>query len=64
MKYKWSNESYINKCTRKERMGIVWPKAMIWKIRVIRRGPLCLGKEFAKHILLKCSETKSGGKNV
>jgi hypothetical protein len=39
-------------------------KAGIWKLRGIRRGfergrcPLCFGEEDAKHILLKCSETK------
>jgi hypothetical protein len=45
-------------------MGIIWLKAGIWKLRGIRRGfergrcPLCLEKEDAKHILLKCPETK------
>jgi hypothetical protein len=54
----------IDKCTRKERMGIIWLKAGIWKLRGIRRGfgrgrcPLYLEEEDAKHILLKCSETK------
>jgi hypothetical protein len=44
-------------------MGIWW-KAGIWKLRGIRRGfergrsPLCLGKEDAKYIVLKCFETK------
>jgi hypothetical protein len=48
----------------KEKMGIIWLKAGIWKLRGIRRGfekgkcPLCLGEKDAKHILLKCSETK------
>jgi hypothetical protein len=64
MKYEWGKESYIDKCTRKERKGIIWWKAGIWKLRGTRRGfkrgrcPLYLGKEDAKHILLKCSETK------
>jgi hypothetical protein len=31
MKYEWGKESYIDKCTRKERMGIIWLKAGIWK---------------------------------
>jgi hypothetical protein len=59
----WGKESYIDKCTRKKRMGIIWLKARIWTLRWIRRGfergrcPLCLGEEDAKHILLKCSET-------
>jgi hypothetical protein len=45
-------------------MGIIRLKAGIWKLRGIGRGfergrcPLCLGEEDAKHILLKCSETK------
>jgi hypothetical protein len=67
IKYEWGKESYIDKCTRKERMGIIWLKAGIWKLREIRRGfekgryPLCLWEEDAKHILLKCSETKKWG---
>jgi hypothetical protein len=64
MKHKWGKECYIEKCTRKERMGIIRWKAGIWKLRGIRRGferarcPLCLGEEDAKHIILKCLETK------
>jgi hypothetical protein len=38
MKLEWGKESYIDKCTRKERMGIIWWKAGIWKLRRIRRG--------------------------
>jgi hypothetical protein len=70
MKYEWGKESHSDKCTRKERMGIIWLKTGIWKLRGIGRGfergrcPLCLGEEDAKHILLKCSETKSAGKNL
>jgi hypothetical protein len=68
MKLEWGNESYTDKCTRKERMGIrvIWMKAGIWILRGIRRGfergscPLYLGEEDAKHLLLKCSETKKG----
>jgi hypothetical protein len=47
MKYEWGKESYIDKCTRKERMGITWLRVGIWKLRGIRRGfergrwPLC-----------------------
>jgi hypothetical protein len=65
MKHEWGKESYIEKGTRKERMRIIWWKAGIWKLRGIRRGfkrrscPLCLGEEDAKHIVLKCSETKN-----
>jgi hypothetical protein len=58
MKQEWGKGSYIDECTRKEKMGI-WLKVRIWKLRRIRRGsergwcPLCLGEEDAKHILLK-----------
>jgi hypothetical protein len=38
MKHEWGKESYTGKCTRKERMGIIWCKAGIWKLRGIRRG--------------------------
>jgi hypothetical protein len=68
IKYEWGKESYINKCTRKERIGIIWLKAGIWKLRWIRRGlekgrcPLCWGEEDAKHILLKCIASKKWGK--
>jgi hypothetical protein len=69
VKYEWGKESFIDKCTRKERMGIIWLKAGIWKLRGIGRGferkvPLCLEEEDAKHILLKCPETKKCRKNV
>jgi hypothetical protein len=29
MKFEWGKESYIDECTRKERMGIIWLKAGI-----------------------------------
>jgi hypothetical protein len=54
----------LDKCTRKEKMGIIWRKAGIWKLRRIRRSfergrcPLCLAEEDAKHIILKCLGTK------
>jgi hypothetical protein len=38
IKYEWDKESYIDKCTRKERIGIIWLKAGIWKLKGIRRG--------------------------
>jgi hypothetical protein len=50
LKQKWVNESYIDECTGKERMGIIWLKAGIWKQRGIRREferkhfPQCLGR--------------------
>jgi hypothetical protein len=37
MKHEWGKERDIEKCTRKERMGIIWLKAGIWKLRGIRR---------------------------
>jgi hypothetical protein len=49
---------------KKERIGILWLKAGFWKLRRIRRGsdrgrfPPCLGEMEAKHIMLKCPETK------
>jgi hypothetical protein len=64
MKRELGKESYVDECTRKERMGIIWLKAGIWKLRGIRRGfgkgrcPNVLGEEDAKHIPLKCLETK------
>jgi hypothetical protein len=64
IKHEWDKEIYIGKCTRKDRIGIIWLKAGIWKLRGIKRGfqrgrcPLCLGEEDAEHILVKCSETK------
>jgi hypothetical protein len=48
MKHGWGKESYIDECTRKERMGIMWLKAGIRKLKGIKRGvdrgrcPLCL----------------------
>jgi hypothetical protein len=37
MKQEWGKESYIDERTRKERMGTIWLKAGIWKLRGIRR---------------------------
>jgi hypothetical protein len=60
VKCEWGKD----KCTRKERIGVIWLKAGIWKLKGIRRGlekgrcPLCLGEEDEKHILLKCKESK------
>jgi hypothetical protein len=51
-------------CSRNERNGLAWLKAGVWKLRGIRRGwekgicPLCRDNEEAKHILLRCPETK------
>jgi hypothetical protein len=50
IKYEWGKECYIDKCTRKERIGIISLKAGIWKLKGIRRGlekgrcPLCWGR--------------------
>jgi hypothetical protein len=38
MTQKWGKESYIDQCTKKERMGIIWLKAGISNLREIRRG--------------------------
>jgi hypothetical protein len=56
MKYKWGKESYIDKCTRKKRMGIIWLKPGIWKLRGIRRG--FEKRRCPLYLELKCSETK------
>jgi hypothetical protein len=64
LEHERSKESYIDECTRKERMGIIWLKAGIWKLREIRRGfdrgrcPMCLVEDSASHMLLNCPETK------
>jgi hypothetical protein len=48
---------------KKGKIGIIWLKAGIWKLRGIRRGfekgrcPLCW-EEDVKHILLRCNESK------
>jgi hypothetical protein len=57
-------KSCTNKCTRKERMGIILLKAGMWKLRRITkefdRGRCPLGlAENAKQILLKCPETRN-----
>jgi hypothetical protein len=59
-------ECYIDGCKRKERMGIAWLKAGIWKLRRDQVGiseelSLCMWEEGAKHILLKSPETKTWG---
>jgi hypothetical protein len=62
VKCEWGKEWYIDKCTRKERIGVIWWKAGIWKLKGIKGGlekgrcPLCGGDEDEKHILLKCKE--------
>jgi hypothetical protein len=64
IRQKWGKGSYTDECIRKVRMGMLWLKAGIWKLRGSRRGsvrekcPLCLGEEDAKHRLIKCPETK------
>jgi hypothetical protein len=50
MKHEFEKESYTDEWTRKERMGIKWLKAEIWRLIGIRRGfdrgrcPLCCGE--------------------
>jgi hypothetical protein len=56
MKYEWGKERYIDKCTRKKRMGIIWLKAGIWKLRGIGGG---LREEGAPYIW-----GRGGGKYV
>jgi hypothetical protein len=57
-------ESYIDECTRNERVGIILLIAGIWKLRGIRkefdrgRYPLYLGEENAKHIPLNALKRK------
>jgi hypothetical protein len=64
VKGEWGKEGYIEKCTKKERIVVIWWKAGIWKLKGIRgdfekgRCPLCGGDEDEKHILLKCKESK------
>jgi hypothetical protein len=61
-----AKKSCIDGIMRKERIGIIWLKTGIWKLKEIRRGfergrcPLCLGKKDAKHKLLKCKMKKWG----
>jgi hypothetical protein len=37
MKHELDKMSYTDECTRKERMGKIWLKVWIWKLRGIRR---------------------------
>jgi hypothetical protein len=34
----WGKESYVDERTREERIGIIWLKARMWKLRGISRG--------------------------
>jgi hypothetical protein len=38
VKFELGEESYIDEYTRKKRMGKIWLKEWIWKLRGIRRG--------------------------
>jgi hypothetical protein len=64
MKLLWAREEYVMCCSRKDRSGIAWFRAGIWKLRGTRKGsengrcPLCNEKKDAVHILLKCPETR------
>jgi hypothetical protein len=68
-KLEWAWEANTVCCTRNERSGLAWFKAGIWKLRGMRkvsekgRCPLCGEEKDNLHILLKCSETRSGGKS-
>jgi hypothetical protein len=69
VKCEWGKKWYIDKCTRKERIGVTWWKVGIWKLKGIRGGlekgrcPYVGGDEDEKHILLKYKESRNGGKN-
>jgi hypothetical protein len=64
MKLKFNKQEYLNCCSRKERAGIAWWRAGIWKLRAIRRGfekercPYCYELEDAQHKLLICTERR------
>jgi hypothetical protein len=67
MKLGWGREEYTVCCTRKERSGLAWRRAGIWKLRGTRNGlekgrcPLYNEEEDALHIPLKCPETRKRG---
>ena len=52
--------SYVECSTRKERSGIVWLLAGLWKLKRVRRNtekgkcPFCLGEEDVTYTLLHC----------
>jgi hypothetical protein len=56
MNQKWVKGCNADADTKKNRTGIAWPKAGIWKLSGIRRGsergrcPISLGQEDAKYI--------------
>jgi hypothetical protein len=62
MNFNWSKIPYIEHCSRKEKSGITWLLAGVWKLKGISRNvgkgrcPLCLGEEDVIHILLDCLE--------
>jgi hypothetical protein len=65
MKQECDREEHVDCCNSNERRGMVWWRLGIWKLRGSRKGvekgtcPLCLGKEYTKHILLECPGTKN-----
>jgi hypothetical protein len=60
----WARKEYVTCCSRKDRSGISWFKADVWKLRGTMneldngRCPLRNEEEDAVHILLKCPETR------
>jgi hypothetical protein len=70
MKLLWASKEYVTCCSRKDRSGMEWFKAGIWKQRGTRKGlqnrrcPLCNEEEDAVHILLKCPETRRLRENL
>jgi hypothetical protein len=56
--------SYIEYYNTKEKSGVGWLLAQVWKLRgngkKLDKGrwPLCLGIEAIKNVLLRCSENR------
>jgi hypothetical protein len=62
MKLLWAREEYVTCCSRKDRSGIAWFRAGIWKLRGMSKG-LENGRcshlmKDTVHVLLKCPETR------
>jgi hypothetical protein len=66
MKLLWAREKCVTCCSRKDRSGIAWFKAGMWKSKETRKGlengrspPTAYNEEEdTVHILLKCPETR------
>jgi hypothetical protein len=70
MKQKLGREEYVEFCSRKERNGLAWMKAGVWKLRGIGRGwvkgtcPQGRANENAKYILLSCPKNQKMEKEI